>query len=1085
MTSINLDYFRNEFLTDTDRLRKILENMEQYYNIDVPSFIPKYDSEFAVGTDLLASAEEAREIALQYLDLLVKTADDLASGWAAADFNNMHALDDFEHAIPALDKANQKYERWNKNVAETAMTFFMSPPEHWYDKKWYGGLLGALLGLVGGVVNGTVAVAAGVGKFVEGVTDGVGAIVCGTGYLISTACGSSDGQEFFGRMLDGISYDCTGAAVEDFYNSDLGMTLDDWAPEPLEHDGGVFECMSTVGQYVPAVVITVASGGMATGATAAATATLQGLSAAGNYAEQDIQAKKKNTINGVAEMYYNGEISEEQYMYIMYVYSMDDETWNKEVEQPFKEGKISPEEYQRCVSIKNMDQDWLTPDNVAGMLGGAVIVGAYEGVATYGGMKLNAWPGVNGGATVGDRVATTAIRVGTDAAMGATGNVVYAFADTVSQDKDFAQAYEDRGGIKGSVTGALIGGGLSLASEIPYIKETIKMAQVENDLPDYYVVYQAADGVVACEAMSVGNQVKNSNMGFTETPSAGINVNKTTFDDLYYYKCVDSYGNEYMVKPYTQEYYDALSQNMKMQKVGTNEYFELKQALSAYGIDEDASKTIEVYTRISSMENLDDVGISYYAKNASGAVEEVVPYSTRYNQILAAGGEIAAYANEDYYKVVYQLMNEFGMNYDEASVYLVKYFYRDNISTPKAIIVGANETIQNEVGTNSNNLEEYSKLKNSLVSQYGEKEAEQILENYAVISEQANFEKMGTTFYKYENGYRTQISLEEYRVGLLRGENVYRSATFEYEDAARKISQKNGISMQDAMAYVDNYFYVDKVAQGRSLGEICADQYASMFESEYSKNLFVKMVNEGSLDIYADNSRFVCYANSFSRLRDSRIQMAFKYKSIERISEVYDNVKIFTNEEDLVAYVTSKGWGERYINGVAAWYDSELDGICINATSNFGDVVLQHEANHAMGSLREQSIAKGDINGCIGIDEGTTEYLANKAGNTGYVGTTYGELPKAMKYLDEVMEQCGKGDVLEWAYYSYNSNYLATEVDSIAGEGFFSNFTKHMDEYHDMWWKYGDGSPELQPYIDAIYSDLGFLQVKAIEYLNH
>lgn len=325
------------------------------------------------------------------------------------------------------------------------------------------------------VANVVIGLVKGLGQFVESLVDvvvilgtAVGSI--GTGiydgisYLVSSANGTCDEWESAtGAMwqwtMGFVAEDHVGDAFADFYkNNVVGQWLDEHAIELCKSDGIITNIASGIGYVAGIIALTIGTLGIGTAVSAGAStmsfattsAVIATTAATGKYTQESWGEARDSSWEGIKRLYEKGEITEEEYNTFTTIRGMTDDQW-AEIEQDYKDGKISKEEFEQIKQIREMPEDWKTFENGwKGLLYG-VANGVWEGVQWYVGGKLAGW------AIKGQKVATSAVKVGADTAFNALDTPFRTAIDTIASGKTWDQAWEEQGGWESVLTNIGIG----------------------------------------------------------------------------------------------------------------------------------------------------------------------------------------------------------------------------------------------------------------------------------------------------------------------------------------------------------------------------------------------------------------------------------------------------------------------------------------------------------------------------------------------------------------------------------------------------------------------------------------------------
>lgn len=320
----------------------------------------------------------------------------------------------------------------------------------------------------------------GICQFVEAIVDfvfllGTAAGSIGTGiydgisYLVSMANGTTDEwSSATGAMWEWtmgfVAEDWVGDACNWIYQTEFGKWLDDHAWDWAKSNGIGFNIASGIGYVAGIIILTIVTmgiGGAAVGGTAAASsaatstfattsAAIAASAATGKYTQEAWGKMRDESWEGIERMYERGEITEEDYNTMYTIKFCSEEQWN-EIEEEYKAGIISEEQYKAMKEIRERPEDWKTTENLFKGLGYGVANGLWEGIQWYIGGKLAGW------AIKGSKIATSAVRVGTDTAFNGLDTPVRTAMDVFTYGKTWDEAWEEQGGWQSVATNIGIG----------------------------------------------------------------------------------------------------------------------------------------------------------------------------------------------------------------------------------------------------------------------------------------------------------------------------------------------------------------------------------------------------------------------------------------------------------------------------------------------------------------------------------------------------------------------------------------------------------------------------------------------------
>lgn len=315
----------------------------------------------------------------------------------------------------------------------------------------FGGAFKGLAGLGESLFDTGVILASGVGTIFTGAWDGLT-------YLGSLIIGNTDNWEsitagMWSNTMSFVAEDHVSNAYKDFYeNNMIGQWLDKHAHDWFKSDGTVTGLVSGVTYVVGIIALSyftfgiagLASGGstaISTGGLTAISSLIAGLTGAGEGTEYIWGQKRDSSMEGIERMLESGKISQEQYDSIIMIKQMTDEQW-KEIEIDYINGNISKEQYELMCEIREIPDDWKNFENLISGVGYGVAVGAWESIQWYLGGKLTGW------SIPGNQGLTSATRVGIDSIFNAGDTPFRALIESLSTGEDINRTFENQGGIQ-------------------------------------------------------------------------------------------------------------------------------------------------------------------------------------------------------------------------------------------------------------------------------------------------------------------------------------------------------------------------------------------------------------------------------------------------------------------------------------------------------------------------------------------------------------------------------------------------------------------------------------------------------------
>lgn len=290
-------------------------------------------------------------------------------------------------------------------------------------------------------------------------------MIDGITYITSKITGNTEEWEsqtskLWEKTMAFVAEEHVKNAFESFYNNTAaGQWLDEHAHEWFKSDGIVSDIATGIGEVMGVVllsVLTLGTGGIAIGASEAATMTATtaitaGLAGTGKYTEQYWVKVKNSSWEGIEEMYKNGELSEEEYTSLQQIRNLSDEEWEAFTAE-YEKGNISQEDYEMIQQIREISENWATLENAAKGLGYGIANGAWEGLQWYVGGKLGGWTMKSG-----SKLATSGVRVAADTGFNALDTPFRTTIEAITSDETWQEAWEKQGGWRSVLTTIGIG----------------------------------------------------------------------------------------------------------------------------------------------------------------------------------------------------------------------------------------------------------------------------------------------------------------------------------------------------------------------------------------------------------------------------------------------------------------------------------------------------------------------------------------------------------------------------------------------------------------------------------------------------
>lgn len=541
------------------------------------------------------------------------------------------------------------------------------------------------------VVNMAISFVEGLVKLIGSILDAVfivgGGIVSVLGLVIDLAywiyvklTGNDDGyrpcaaKEIMEATMSIVAEQPVENAFRSFYeNNVIGKNLDKYAFGPFKNAGTGSKIVQGIGEISGIVVLTIATmgifgavagGGAAAGAAGSAAATsttvssttatigavIKATSAFGKYTGQRWAESRDASWEGVERLHNNGEMSDDMYYSYITVRCLSEDEW-KSIENDWIDGKITEEQYAQMKQIRELPEEWTTNENYLNGLVYGTSNAVWEGLQFYFGGKLASWGGIEG-----NKIVTSAIRVGVDTTFNAADTPFRALVDSATSNKSIKQAWQEQGGwasvfvdtgigLVGSIGGEVID---NIKTRNVNIDETV-LNKNNTEVP-HMGNYNAADSF-----LSQYNEYELQNLYFFQTPDGKI------------------------IKPFSSEYNEAIQNGITLSKKGTADYFLIKNSLvSYYGMTaSEASKFIEErvrkisnnfvfeYMKKYSEQELQNL---YFFKTPDGKI--IKPFSAEYDSAVQNKVTLSKIGTQNYFNIKDDLVKKFGMTSGEASKFI-------------------------------------------------------------------------------------------------------------------------------------------------------------------------------------------------------------------------------------------------------------------------------------------------------------------------------------------------------------------------------------------------------------------------------
>lgn len=263
-----------------------------------------------------------------------------------------------------------------------------------------------------------------------------------TGQFFDNKEGSTTSELWKGTMSN-VAKEDEKVYLEDVLDDYTANLLDEHAIEIAKSDGILSNFFTEIGYQAPMIM----------------TPVLSVMAGTGRYTEEKWTEDKNNSWVGMEEMYKKGEISKEQYESIKTIRNMTDEQWT-EIENNYRNLNITKEEFETMKQIREMPEDWKTAENaIEGILYG-VGSGSWDGLT----WKLDKI--LSGLSLVNSEIGNSAIRVGIDTISNVADTPIRTGLTVATSDKTLSEAWEEQGGWSSVLINAGIGSLIGTTGEI-------------------------------------------------------------------------------------------------------------------------------------------------------------------------------------------------------------------------------------------------------------------------------------------------------------------------------------------------------------------------------------------------------------------------------------------------------------------------------------------------------------------------------------------------------------------------------------------------------------------------------------------
>lgn len=378
-----------------------------------------------------------------------------------------------------------------------------------------------------------------------------------------------------------------------FYeNNVIGKNLDKYAFGPFKNAGTGSKIVQGIGEISGIVVLTIATmgifgaiagGGAAAGAAGSAAATsttvssttatigavIKATSAFGKYTGQRWAESRDASWEGVERLHNSGEMSDDMYYSYITVRCLSEDEW-KSIENDWKNGKITDEKYAQMKQIRELPEEWTTNENYLNGLVYGTSNAVWEGLQFYLGGKLASWGGIEG-----NKIATSAIRVGVDTTFNAADTPFRALVDSATSNKSIKQAWQEQGGW----ASVFVNTGIGLVGSIG------------GEVFDYVRANKLNKDKITDDISSKSYDYSNKRYNKYDMAEQYIDYRSQQGDVYFFYKGDDDIAYFY---PYSKDHLNALEKGKSLEKYASEGYINVKNDLMQMGLtNQEASQMIE------------------------------------------------------------------------------------------------------------------------------------------------------------------------------------------------------------------------------------------------------------------------------------------------------------------------------------------------------------------------------------------------------------------------------------------------------------------------------------------------------------
>ena len=298
------------------------------------------------------------------------------------------------------------------------------------------------------------------------------------------------GKEVKNTLIDVAAHDYVDEHFDKEYNSNL-KGIDQ--KSHIKYEDGVYETIAGVTSYIPTAATETFLPGSGT--------IMSFMGGYGRNQEETYENLKKGTREEIRIAAERGNISQEDYSLYESLWNMSEEEFYHCINMNQVTGNISSEEADLMKAIREMPDFEITDEMRGKVTTASVATASLETVQWIEGNWANGLKEV-----FGSKAGAVATRIVGDTVFNAVDTPYRALVDTMVFDKEFGEAFEDRGGwVSTGISGAIGLVGSVLGEAIDLMKENKKKGNEKSN-----VFMSAGAKIESVDAGSMGLDVSNT-----------------------------------------------------------------------------------------------------------------------------------------------------------------------------------------------------------------------------------------------------------------------------------------------------------------------------------------------------------------------------------------------------------------------------------------------------------------------------------------------------------------------------------------------------------------------------------------------